>query len=144
MASHLSIMFGLPEVVAELIQLIDIPEFTDAWLRYCDLWNAPKDVLAKEFGEKFKRPSFPSAHSRITAFAASMKKDEYLAARAAGEFLDNQWKGWKPKLETDRIEGPDVLNPVDEATWVSTNQSAQWGLGAIQTSALIPQALSDH
>jgi hypothetical protein len=73
-----------------------------------------------------------------------MKKDEQLAARSAGEFLDNHWKDWKPVLETDQINGPDVLNPVEEATWVSTNQSAQWGLGAIQTSALVPEAISKH
>jgi hypothetical protein len=144
MASHLSIMFGLPEVVAELIQLIDIPEFKKAWLRYCDLWNAPREVLDKELGPQFKAPGFPSAHSRITAYAAVMKKDQRLATRAASEFLDNQWKGWKPTLQTQRIEGPSVLNPVDEAKWVSTNQSAQWGLGAIQASALVPKAISKH
>ncbi|MEX0332401.1 MAG: Tat pathway signal sequence domain protein [Puniceicoccaceae bacterium] len=143
MASHLSIMFGLPEVVAELIQVFDIPEFKAAWLQYCELWNAPREVLDKELGEKFKAPGFPSAHSRITAYAAATNQDDRLAARAASEFLNNNWKGWKPKLKTEPIEGPNVLNPVDEATWVSTNQSAQWGLAAIQTSALVADAISE-
>jgi hypothetical protein len=30
-----------------------------------------------------------------------------------------------------------VLNPIDEAAWVSTNDAAQWGLAAIQNLALI-------
>lgn len=144
MASHLSIMFGLPEVVAELIQLFDIPEFNRAWFDYCTLWNAPREVLDKELGKEFKAPGFPSSHSRITAYAAVMNDDDELAVRAAREFLDHRGKDWKPRLTTDRIEGPHVLNPVDEATWVSTNQSAQWGLGAISNSALVPDALSQH
>lgn len=142
MASHLSIMFGLPEVVSELIQLIDIPEFEKAWLQYCELCNAPESESRKVLGEKYKAPGFPNAHSRIIAYAADKKKDSSLATRAATDFLDHQWKGWQPKLETEYVDGPHVLNPINEATWVSTNQSAQWGLAAIQASALIPKAIS--
>ncbi|MGW4214452.1 exo-rhamnogalacturonan lyase family protein, partial [Lentzea sp. NPDC004789] len=36
-----------------------------------------------------------------------------------------------------RVTGPAVLNPVDEATWVSTNATAQYGLAAIQCLALV-------
>ena len=36
-----------------------------------------------------------------------------------------------------RIEGPAVLNPVDEAPSVGTNDVAQYGLAAIQNLALI-------
>jgi len=50
----------------------------------------------------------------------------------------------EPSLETRRIEGPDALNSVDEATWVSTNDSAQWGLAAIRASALVPEAISAY
>lgn len=144
MASHLSIMFGLPEVVAELIQLIDIPEFTAAWLKYCEICNAPKDVTNAVLGDKYRAPGFTNSHSRIIAYAAFANNDESLAQRAASDFMDQEWKDWEPVLETQRIEGPDVLNPVDEAPWVSTNGAAQWGLAAIQASALIPQAVSKH
>jgi hypothetical protein len=37
--SHLSAVFGLVEVCAELVQLLDVPEFKAAWLRYCRLYN---------------------------------------------------------------------------------------------------------
>lgn len=144
MASHLSIMFGLPEVVSELIQLIDVPEFKAAWLQYCELCNAPKEQWVEFLGEKYKAPGFKNSHSRIIAYAAAVNKDDALAARAAVDFLDHKWKDWEVTLETQRIDGSDVLNPIDEATWVSTNQSAQWGLAAIQASALIPKAISDH
>jgi hypothetical protein len=39
------------------------------------------------------------------------------------------------------LEGPTVLNPVDEAAWVSTNDTAQWGLAAMQNLALAGKAL---
>lgn len=142
--SHLSIMFGLPEVLAELIQLVDIPEFAAAWIKYCELCNAPADKIEQELGLKLKNPGFVMSHSRIVAYAAHMNKDGELAKQAASNFIDHHWAGIEPALATQRISGPQVLNPIEEAPWVSTNQSAQWGLAAIQTSALIPTAIGQH
>ena len=36
---------------------------------------------------------------------------------------------------------PAVLNPVDEAAWVSTNDAAQWAVAAMQNLVLAPEAL---
>jgi hypothetical protein len=71
-----------------------------------------------------------------------MTGDKKLAARAwaefgQGDFADHGLADTRAALKTNRVEGPDVLNPVDEATWVSTNDSAQWGLAAIECLALI-------
>ena len=44
------------------------------------------------------------------------------------------------RFETKKIAGPAVLRPVDEATYVSSNDTAQWGLAAIQCLALVPEA----
>jgi len=38
-------------------------------------------------------------------------------------------------------DGLDVLKPVQEAPWVSTNHAAQYGLAAIQNLALIRESL---
>lgn len=143
-ASHLSIMFGLPEVVAELIQLLDVPEFKKAWLRYCRLCNAPKEVTDVELEPTYKAPGFLSSHSRIAAYAAAMTDDDELAKKAARDLLFREWPGKSPTLRTKTVKGPDVLNPIDEATWVNTNESAQWGLAAMQASALIPEAVSSQ
>ena len=132
----------VPEVVAELIQLIDVPQFTEAWLNYCKLCNAPEEVREKELGKDYRPPGFKSSHSRITAYAANVLNDRELAERAASELLVREWPGHQPTLKTDTVTGPDVLNPVDEARWVSTNESAQWGLAAMQASALVPEAVS--
>ncbi|SMO34414.1 Tat pathway signal sequence domain protein [Gracilimonas mengyeensis] len=142
-ASHLSTMFGLPELCAELIVLIDVPEFKEAWLNYCRLYNAPQEVQQEALGSDYRDPGFVQSHSRITAYAAAMTNDEELAKRAVPELIQDEWgvhanaPRMQKSLSTLRIEGPESINPVDEAPWVSTNDSAQWGLAAIQVSALV-------
>ena len=84
--------------------------------------------------------SLTVAHSRLTAYVAAQENDPELARRAWKEFRQ-EWGGEK-SIGTTRVTGPDVLNPVDEAAWVSTNDAAQWGLAAIQNLALVKSALS--
>ncbi|MBX2815116.1 MAG: hypothetical protein KTR24_03930 [Saprospiraceae bacterium] len=140
-AEHLKIMFGLPEILSEVIQLVDIPDFDNAWLSYCRLWNASEEQMQEELGQIIRKPSFASAHSRLTAYASFKLKDDRLAQRAAVEFNSSNWREQNKRI-TVPLSGPEVLNEVDEASWVSTNNMAQWGLAAIQTIALVPDALS--
>ena len=71
-----------------------------------------------------------------------------LAMRAWKEFggndphLDGAPVARRYSGKTVRIEGPAVLNPVDEAAWVSTNDAAQWSLAAMQNLALVGDALT--
>ncbi|HEU5077965.1 MAG TPA: Tat pathway signal sequence domain protein [Opitutaceae bacterium] len=140
--SHLNAVFGLVEVCAELLQLLDAPEFKKAWLEYCELYNAPAEEQEKRLGKALKGTSLRQSHSRLTAYAAHEKKDAALAARAWKEFLgDNEEWGKTAGFKTVRYEGPDVLSPIDEAAWVSTNGSAQWGLAAIELLAWVPDAI---
>ena len=137
--SHLSAVFGLVEVCSELIRLIDVPEFTNAWLQYCTLYSASSEDQVAALGQPLGRGSLRSAHSRLTAYAANMTSDEDLAKRAWSELEKTEQQ--PGTLDTQHIEGPTTLNPIEEAAWVSTNDSAQWGLAAIQNLALIPDAL---
>jgi hypothetical protein len=142
--SHLSAVFGLVEVCAELVQLLDVPEFTQAWLDYCTWYNAPAEEQAKKFGAPLRGISLQQGHSRLTAFAARIKNDPALAQRAWKEFFGgegSEGRGRRPSLETRLVKGPEVLRPVEEAPWVSTNGSAQWGLAAMECLALVPEAL---
>ena len=98
------------------------------------------------FGPEYKPPGFRSTHSSLLGYAAVMNADDKLAALASKTFISTKeglLKG-EPILATQRVTGPDSLNPVDEATWVSTNRSAQWGLNAIRISALVPDEISDY
>ena len=135
--SHLSSVFGLIEVCAELNQLIDVPEFKTAWLRYGRFYSAPAQQQIAEFGVPLSGNNLTNAHSRLTAYAARHIGDKTLALRAWDEFFREA----NNLPETKHVAGPQVLNPIDEAAWVSTNDSAQWGLAAIQNLALIGDVL---
>ncbi|WP_244904694.1 Tat pathway signal sequence domain protein [Cellvibrio mixtus] len=136
--SHLNAVFGLIEICAELNQLIDVPEFKAAWLRYGRFYSAPAAQQAAEFGVSLTGNNLTNAHSRLTAYVAQQTGDTALAKRAWDEFFREA----NHVPEVKRVEGPLVLNPVDEAAWVSTNDSAQWGLAAIQNLALIGGSLA--
>ena len=140
--SHLSAAFGLPEVCAELIELLKVPQFERAWVQYCALYNAPVEQQRAELGQSFGEMNLGQGHSRLTAYAARMKRDPQLARRAWQEFYAGR-AGFAPnqRFESQRISGPAVMNPIDEAAWVSTNEAAQWGLAAIQCLAFAGEGL---
>jgi hypothetical protein len=135
--SHLSAVFGLPEICAELIELVDMPKFRDAWLQYCILYNASKEEQRAAVGADFGKLNLWEAHSRLTAYAAKEKKDPALAARAWKEFYAGKaGYGVRDNLVSTRVAGTDVLHPVDENFGLSTNATSQWGLAAIAMLAL--------
>ena len=139
--SHLNAVFGLVEVCAELIQLLDVPEFRRAWLDYCELYNAAAEEQTKRLGQALRGVGLQQGHSRLTAYAARAKNDPALAQRAWAEF--NRGGGGQRasgRFEAKKITGPAVLRPVDEAAWVSSNGTAQWGLAAIECLALAGEA----
>jgi hypothetical protein len=144
-ASHLSAVFGQVEVNAELIAMLDEPEFKKAWLQYCELYNAGAAAQQAALGNSLGNLNLGEAHSRLTAYAAAQKNDPALAQRAWNEFFGGAaGYGVRTDFQVRKIEGPLVLNPVDEAAWVSTNATAQWGLAAIECLALVGDKLPDQ
>jgi len=142
--SHLSAVFGLVEICAELIQLLDVPEFKAAWLDYCELYNASSEQQAERLGRPLNRLNLQQGHARLTAYAARQKSDPVLARRAWREFFRGEGgMRHREKLTTTAITGPDVLRPIQEAPYVSTNAVAQWGLAAIQCLALTDRKLPE-
>ncbi|KJK33438.1 Tat pathway signal sequence domain protein [Lentzea aerocolonigenes] len=136
--SHLSAVFGLVEMCSEIIAAADLPGFERAWLQYCTLYNGTAAEQIAAVGQSFGSLNLKQAHSRLTAYAAFRTNNPALATRAWGE-LDRGEAGYPANgpWRSERITGPVVLNPVDEATWVSTNSTAQYGLAAIQCLALV-------
>jgi hypothetical protein len=135
-ASHLSAAFGLPEICAELIDLLPVPEFERAWLQYCELFNASPQEQQAALGQSLGPLNLQQGHARLTAYAAHRKRDARLARRAWDELIAGRG-GLAPQVryESRWIGGSAVLNPVEEAAWVSTNAAAQWGLAAIECLA---------
>ncbi|MFI6792693.1 Tat pathway signal sequence domain protein [Nonomuraea sp. NPDC050383] len=152
MVSHLSSVFGLPEMCSELIALdLDVPGFERAWLDYCRLYLAPAAEQAAEVGEPLRGISLVQAHSRLTAYAAARTGDAAQAARAWRKFyldeddqLNRNELQREPHWRLTRVEGPGVLAAVEEAPFVSTNDAAQYGLAAIQNLALIGDHLPEQ
>ncbi len=141
-ASHLSAVFGLVEMLAELAELIEVPGFERAWLQYCRLYNAPVEEQRRELGMGHGGGTVLAVgHSRLTAYAAARLNDRALAQRAWAEFFGDRRFGDRP-LTTRRIDGPAVLRPVEEVPWISTNDAAQWSLAAMQNLAWVGAHLS--
>lgn len=148
--SHLSAVFGLPEVVADLLEYWDGDEdspdgFEEAWLDYCYYYGATDEEQTARYGEAFSGVSLIQGHSRVTAyFAWKSGGNETVAERAWEEFIDISTGGFLPSMDmvTETIEGSDVLAPIREAKWVDTNSVAQYGLAVIQNLAFIGDSYS--
>ena len=141
--SVLNGVFGVFEMHAELLELLDEPRYRECWLDYCALFNAPEEQFRARTGQPGPHRGLRTAHSRFTAYAAVQRKDSALARRAWSEFWEADDEGYSgfAREQVRRISGPDVLKPIDEMNQVRTNGVAQWALSAIQNLALIGDAL---
>lgn len=131
--SHLSAVFGLPELCYELLQCINHPPFERAWLQYCILYNASAAEQEKALGESLKRLNLQQGHARLTAYAA--RNNPALIQRAWEEFYKGEGGFRKTSKEKISIHPPEVLQTRHENPGISTNAVAQWGLAAMQILA---------
>ncbi|EOA90097.1 hypothetical protein ACJQWK_07866 [Exserohilum turcicum] len=144
--SHLSGVFGVLETIDQLVthfgadqQNVTRP-FFDAFLDYCYYYGAGKAEQKARYGEDFGSLTLMQGHSRFTAYVASHRHNASLVPRVWSEFLgDGSKDGLAPSAPWNavRIGGSDVLAPVDEATWVSTNAMALYGVSGIENLALV-------
>jgi hypothetical protein len=134
--SHLSAVFGLPEICSELIRTIPQTGFRDAWLRYCRLYNASPEQQKAELGQDLGKLNLGQGHARLLAYAAVQWQDKAMLSRAWAQFHEGR-AGLKDRdLTSRRVKPPLVLTEVEEAPNISTNAIAQWGLGALGMLAL--------
>jgi hypothetical protein len=131
---------GGAEVAFELTDLLDDPAWTKMWLQYCRLGTAPADVLLrdKETGQEGADAQFVGesggANSqgapRLAAYAYHKTRNPAFAKKAMVAIAGP--RGLMNVTKQRRIEGPETLNPVDEAPGISTNDAAQSSLMMIQ------------
>jgi hypothetical protein len=138
----LSSVFGLIEVMTELLDLVAEPEVEAKWVEFCRLYNASREEQAEVTGQHWGNLNLRQAYSRATAYAAVKLEDDALADRAWAE-LRRGHAGYPDDHDfaTVRVEPPNVLRAVDEADF-STNASAQYGLAVIQCLALVGERLA--
>jgi hypothetical protein len=142
--SHLNAVFGMPEVISELLEYWgdDAPKgFKEAWLDYCYYYLASGDEQKARYGASFTGISLKQAHSRLSATFALQQKNATVAARAWKDYFRSDGLGEKVAFTSQHVEGSGVVHPVDEASWLSTNDFAQFGLASIQNLALVGDSL---
>jgi hypothetical protein len=127
--SHLNAVFGVVEIMAEVLPLIDAPRYRAVWVDYCAWYNAPAADWHRRCGEPPRGHNLRQAHSRLTAYAAQALGDAALAERAWREFHEGEF----PDTVRERRVGEGQV----EIDGLSTNSAAQWGLAAIQNLALL-------
>ncbi|WP_329555897.1 exo-rhamnogalacturonan lyase family protein [Streptomyces sp. NBC_00696] len=135
--SHLSAVFGLNELCAELIHLVDMPRFKEVYMDYCRYFNASKTEQAARYGSNFGTLLLFQGHSRLDAYAAVQLDDATLAKRAWTKFYGSDGYMESSPWKTEPLTGPVTLVPGGEAAWVSSNDTALYGLAAIENLALL-------
>jgi hypothetical protein len=142
---NLQVIQGGAEVVFELNQLIDHPGWQKAFLQYCRLTAAPKEVAARDMttGTEGADGAFAGL-GRLAAYAYSKTRNAAFVSRAVAGLRGGVRGMPLDAYATRRVEGPDVMRPIDESPMVSTNTTAQSSLTAIQVLELCKDRLPDE
>ncbi|MCA9732047.1 hypothetical protein KC799_07950 [candidate division KSB1 bacterium] len=140
---HLSVLMGGPEVAFELTHLLQDNKWDKLWLQFCRLYAAPKEQIEKEFGKAVELGNPGPWYSRLPAYYARATNDTSYAKRAWDEFLNVGARRYHTNFEMKKFEGSATLQPVFEIDGVSTNNTAQWCLNAIELLQLIGDELPE-
>jgi hypothetical protein len=138
-STHLATIMGGGEMMFELEGLIESPHWDDVWLRYARLYAAPREDFQREFGvDAEERGSTGSPYARLDAYAFLRTGDPKYAERAWNQFLGTGGgrRGTGMFTPVD-VATPEVLRPLEEVPFISTNTTAQWSLNAIELLEMI-------
>jgi hypothetical protein len=122
--------------------LIDHPGWHKAFLQYCRLTAAPKEVAARDMksGAEGADGAF-AGPGRLAAYAYAKTGNAAFVAKAVAGLRGGGPRGPGNPYATRHVAGPDAMRPLDEAPFVSTNTTAQSSLTAIQVLELCKDRL---
>lgn len=140
---HLSVLMGGPEVAFELTHLLQNKKWDKLWLQFCRLYATPEDVVKKEFGKDVKLGDPGPWYSRLPAYYAKVTGNKDYATRAWNEFFNAGEKRYHTDFDMKKFDGIQSLQPVYEIEGVSTNNTAQWCLNAIEILQLVGDQLPE-
>src|SRR5690606_12800189 len=139
-------IMGGYEILDEIFQAIDHPAFRATYAQYGKFYGMPADDPERtDRNQRWGNIGFQTP--RLAAFAAHELNDDKLAERAWTELLGSralQSRSMRSMCGTRLLEAPNVLDPVHENPWVSTNSTSQWGLNAIIMLELIGNWLDQY
>jgi hypothetical protein len=129
---NLSTIMGGAEFVMDMNQDIERQDWQDAWLQFCRLYGAPKEVVLQERqgGAKVIDARYPR-DSRMAAYLY-MKIGE----DAFGERAVQGLRAGRGRRDSGTLTGPLVLNPIVEGP-AGTNGAAQ---NSLETIAVLGMA----
>ncbi|GLR19607.1 exo-rhamnogalacturonan lyase family protein [Portibacter lacus] len=144
--SHLSVLMGGPEIAFELTPLLENEKWDKLWLQFCKLYGQPADVVEKEFGRRAKLGDPELWYARLPAYYANSTGEADWAVKAWSDFLKkSNWENIYTHFNMELVDEPGMLRPVYEVKGVSTNNTAQWCLNAIELLGLVGDQLpEDH
>ncbi|MBZ9630063.1 hypothetical protein LB465_04665 [Salegentibacter sp. LM13S] len=142
-SSHLSVLMGGPEIAYELTQLLDSQQWDRLWLQFAKIYGASSEIVEEEFGVRTSLGNPGPWYARLPAYYAKVKGDKHYAARAWEDFLGRSEYNILTNFKMEKYEGNETLEPVYEVPGVSTNNTAQWSLNAIQLLELIGDDLPE-
>lgn len=143
--SHLSVLMGGPEIAFELTQLLDNKEWDKLWLQFTKIYGASEEIIEEEFGLSRSLGNPGPWYARLPAYYAKVKGNKDYAERAWEDFLGRSEYDVLTDFDMKRYQGNETLEPLFEVPGVSTNNTAQWSLNAIQLLELVGDDLpKDH
>ena len=142
-ASHLSVLMGGPEVGFECTRLLQDKKWDKRWLQFCKLYGSSRAEVEKEFGRDVELGNPGSWYARLPAYYAMVTGDAAYARRAWDEFLDAKPRYYHTDFSAKLFDGIQTLQPVYEVKGVSTNNTAQWCLNAIELLQMVGSELPE-
>ncbi|KAJ5353149.1 hypothetical protein N7452_002123 [Penicillium brevicompactum] len=147
--SHLSMLFGFPEIIAEALHYLRdkypqvVENFMKVWIPYCRAYNGGHDIQRSEYGFTFpERATWRQSHSTLTAFAARWGNDESLAEMAWEQFFHTDGFTSSHEFTFTHTKPPEHFSEGEEAKWITTNEAARYGVSAISNLANIRSFLT--
>ena len=122
--NHLMTIMGGFEIANEMMRMIDIPEWKDAWL---------------DHAARYKKKAWELRVSRLMAYAAYHLRNTQMAEEAWKDLFTRLEHTPAPPFRITTILPPEVPSPLDECTSISTNDAALWSLDAIYMQEVIPK-----
>ncbi|HKH59364.1 MAG TPA: hypothetical protein VKA49_00965, partial [Flavitalea sp.] len=135
---HLSVLMGGPEVIYELKDILQDKNFDRLWLQFAKFYGSSEGEQMKEFGKTGRLGSLGPWYARLPAYAASITNESRYADTAWKAFLS---PGTNAQFTPRLVTGSDALKPLVEVKDISTNNTAQWCLNAIQLLELVGDKL---
>jgi hypothetical protein len=138
---HLSVLMGGPEVVYELKDLLQDKTFDKMWLQFSKFYGSSREEQMKEFGKTGRLGTLNPWYARMPAYVAKVTNERRYADTAWKAFLA---PGTKDQFTPRLVTGANALKPLEEVENISTNNTAQWCLNAIQLLEMVGDKLPEE